>query len=219
MAFRPFQPDENVRIHRGHLPHWRQDGVTYFITARLCDSLPQSKLAQWKRERDRWLRDYQAEDVGGVPEEHRAEYHERFTKPWHDWLDAGFGSCALRYPDVRRVLVDRMTGTGCDLDFWVVMPNHIHALLTPCAGSLAKVMQSWKGGSAFEINQHLGRKGKLWQKEGYDHIVRSEEQFWHYRSYIAGNPIKANLALEEYALGVGGEIWASAAELKAQYWG
>jgi type I restriction enzyme R subunit len=219
MAFRPLQPDEDVRIHRGNLPHWRQGGVTYFITARLCDSLPQSKLAQWKRERDLWLRNHRSRSTEDIPEEHRAEYRDRFTKPWHDWLDAGSGSCTLRNPSVRRLLVNRLIETTCDLDFWVVMPNHFHALLTPGEAGLAGVMQRWKGGSAFEINQFLGREGKLWQKEGYDHIVRSEEQFWHYRSYIANNPTRASLATEEYALGVGSELWNSAAELNAQYWG
>jgi len=42
-----FNPDEPVASLGGNLPHWRQQGVTYFVTFRLADSLPQAKLDQW----------------------------------------------------------------------------------------------------------------------------------------------------------------------------
>jgi REP element-mobilizing transposase RayT len=83
------------------------------------------------------------------------------------------------------------------------MPNHLHALFAPEHQTLGDVLQSWKGGSAFEINRLLGRSGPLWQKEPYDHIVRSEAQFHHYLRYIAENPIKAGLQPHEYAVGLG----------------
>jgi hypothetical protein len=42
MAF--FNPDATIVIRHGKLPHWRQEGVIYFVTFRLADSLPQAKL-------------------------------------------------------------------------------------------------------------------------------------------------------------------------------
>ncbi|MFH1497630.1 MAG: hypothetical protein ABII82_07365, partial [Verrucomicrobiota bacterium] len=45
-----------VRITRHNLPHWDQQGATYFVTFRLGDSLPGTLLAQWKSERDDWLK-------------------------------------------------------------------------------------------------------------------------------------------------------------------
>ena len=47
-----FRPTEEAANLVGNLPHWRQDGVTYFVTFRLADSLPQAKLDEWVRERD-----------------------------------------------------------------------------------------------------------------------------------------------------------------------
>ena len=80
------------------------------------------------------------------------------------------------------------------LDAWVVMPNHFHALVEPCQGTtLGAIVKSWKGGSAREINLLLGRQGTLWQPEPFDHIVRSEAQLEHFRRYIAENPAKARL--------------------------
>lgn len=39
-----FNPEENIEKYRGILPHWRQTGVTYFVTFRQADSLPVGKL-------------------------------------------------------------------------------------------------------------------------------------------------------------------------------
>jgi REP element-mobilizing transposase RayT len=104
---------------------------------------------------------------------------------------------------------------SCELDAWTVMPNHLHALVTPTGKTLGEVVRHWKGGSASAINKHLGRSGTLWQAEPYDHLVRSEAQMHHYRRYIAENPIKAGLREGEYACGLGKVVWASAQVFKA----
>jgi hypothetical protein len=50
-----FDPEARLDIHRGKLPHWRQEGVIYFVTFRLADSLPQAKLDWLRREKELWL--------------------------------------------------------------------------------------------------------------------------------------------------------------------
>ena len=83
------------------------------------------------------------------------------------------------------------------------LPPHskVPSLVTPLAKwTLGGIVQGWKGASARAINLRLGRTGRLWQPEPYDHVVRSEEQLAHYRRYIAENPIKARLREGEYAL-------------------
>ena len=37
------------------LPHWVQPGVSYFFTFRLADSVPQTLLNEWIRQRAAWL--------------------------------------------------------------------------------------------------------------------------------------------------------------------
>ena len=89
------------------------------------------------------------------------------------------------------------------LDAWCIMPNHLHALIAPLGKvTLGEIVRHWKGGSAFEINRLLGRRGSLWMPEFFDHIVRSEAQLEHYRRYIADNPKKAGLT-RGYVCGVG----------------
>ena len=53
--FRAFDPSEPIAHLSGNLPHWRQEGTTYFVTFRTADSLPQEKMKQWLAERKTWL--------------------------------------------------------------------------------------------------------------------------------------------------------------------
>jgi REP element-mobilizing transposase RayT len=210
-----FRPHDELHIHRGNLPHWRQTNVTCFVTTRLADSMPQEKLREWQTKRDAWLAAHGLQkptDIHQLPEDQQHEFHATFTKDWHQWLDSGYGKCQLRRPEVRDILIRRLLAES-SLDAWVIMPNHLHALVAPEDRGLGDVLQSWKGGSAFEINRLLARSGPLWQKEPYDHIVRSEAQFHHYRRYIAENPIKAGLQPHEYAVGLGKQQFKVASAL------
>jgi len=91
------------------------------------------------------------------------------------------------------------------LSAFVVMPNHVHALLLPLV-PLAKVTHWIKGYTAYEASQILGRKrAAFWQHESYDHWVRSEDEYNRIVRYIEFNPVSAGLAgsIEEWA-------WSSA---------
>ena len=73
----------------------------------------------------------------------------------------------------------------------VVMPNHVHLLITPKA-PVPKLMQALKGPTARRANQILKRTGTaFWQEESYDHWVRNEREFGRIRAYIKENPVRA----------------------------
>jgi hypothetical protein len=55
MNFEIFDPQSEVRITCGNLPHWYQPGVTYFITFRTADSIPAGVADLWYRRRNDWL--------------------------------------------------------------------------------------------------------------------------------------------------------------------
>jgi putative transposase len=101
-------------------------------------------------------------------------------------------------------------GTRCELDCYVVMPNHVHAVvrpLQPATDSLEKILRSWKGASSRWINELLGQSGALWQRESFDRIIRDEEHLWRVVQYIGSNPRKAGLAATEFSLWIRPE-WA-----------
>jgi REP element-mobilizing transposase RayT len=200
VPFRGFDPHDEVRMTRRRRPHWRQPGVTYFITFRLADSLPQPLLRQWRHEQGIWLRLH--------PQPWRAdeqrEYEARFTGRIQEWLDAGMGACHMRRPAVRaeveRCLL-RFDGNRYDIDAFVLMPNHVHAVIKLTPGfDLSTVLQGIKGVSANRCNKLLAHKSPFWMNESYDHIVRDAKEMTAFRNYIAGNPERAALTPEEYSL-------------------
>jgi len=223
MSFKPFDPNEVVHNHRLKLPHWRQWGTTYFITSRLADSMPSHVLAEWRKLRDVWPPNHcitSAQQLDQLPKEQRHAYHAEFTARFHEMLDAGHGECPLADPTHAATLISKLTaGHGADyqLDAWVIMPNHFHAVVEPAEGrELGDIVQRWKGGSAREINPARGTTGKLWQHEPFDHIVRSEAQLDHFRRYIAMNPAKAGLRTG-FILGVGAESSLSADDVLERF--
>ena len=139
MAFTPFQPNAETHIQRGKLPHWRQWGVTYFVTARLADSVPAAVAADWRRRRDAWMCAHgirTADELLKLTEAQRHEYHREFTSIFHELLDAGHGECVLAKPACAELLRARLTAghaTAYHLDAWCIMPNHLHALVEPAA--------------------------------------------------------------------------------------
>lgn len=76
---------------------------------------------------------------------------------------------------------------------WVVMPDHLHWLMELRSGSLATLMQSLKGRSAFEINKTYGSGALAWQKGYHDRAVRGEDDLLKMARYVIANPIRAGL--------------------------
>ena len=77
---------------------------------------------------------------------------------------------------------------------WVIMPNHVHALLeTLPAFPLGGIVHSWKSFSAKQANKILGRIGPFWMRDYFDRYVRGEEHLMAAMEYIEQNPVKAGL--------------------------
>ena len=190
LPFAGFDPKAPVGFLRGgNLPHWRQDGVTYFLTWRTTDSMPKERVDAWFAEREEWLKK-NPEPWDAKTEE---EYYRLFPDRWEKWLDECHGECLLARPELRKIVEDTLRhddGVKYRLKDFVVMPNHVHVLVTPLGEhTLSDAVQEWKSVSAHRINKALGRKGEFWQKEYFDHIVRSAEQLAKFRRYIQNNPL------------------------------
>jgi len=184
-----FDPSAPVgRLRGGNLPHWRQDGAMYFVTWRTVDSMPRERVEQWISERETWLKAH-PEPWNAREEE---EYYRLFPDRWEAWLDEGHGECLLARPDIRQVVEDVLQhddGKKYELHDFVVMPNHVHVLVSPLGKhTLSEITQTWKSTSAHRINKLLGHPGTFWRRESFDHIVRSAEQAEKFRRYIQENP-------------------------------
>jgi putative transposase len=77
----------------------------------------------------------------------------------------------------------------------VIMPNHVHLLITVRGDTtIEKAMQFIKGGFSFRLKRETGYAGEVWQR-GYSEVrVNGEADIVRFRDYIARNPIRAGLA-------------------------
>ena len=198
--FRPVDPREPVIQTRRRLPHWEQQGATFFITFRLADAVPQKLLRQWKEELETW-RKFHPEPWDAST---KYEYQKRFHDAREAWLDQGHGECILRRPQIAATIANSLRhfdGDRYALDSFVVMPNHVHVLVRPHESqSLSEILHSWKSFSAKEINKLRERSGAVWQDENYDRMVRDFAELERYRDYIKENPVAAKLGDGEFIL-------------------
>jgi REP element-mobilizing transposase RayT len=187
-ALRYFNSHEEIVKTRNNLPHWQQEGACYFITFRLGDSLPEEILAPWRELRAAWL------DLHPRPwdEATQMEYHKRFSHEIDKGLDEGHGSCLLRVPDNATIVADAFRHFDRDrylLHPWVVMPNHVHLLVSLAAHcTLEKQISSWKRIAARAIHSRNGGSGTFWQKDYFDRLIRDHEHFMKVARYIERNP-------------------------------
>jgi len=82
---------------------------------------------------------------------------------------------------------------------FVLMPDHVHLLITPTE-TLERALQLIKGGFSFRAKRELGFAGEVWETSFYDHRVRDWEEYCAFRRYIHMNPVKRGLvpAPEQY---------------------
>jgi putative transposase len=107
-----------------------------------------------------------------------------------------------------------------ELHAFVLMPEHVHLLLTPAQSiTLERSIQFIKGGYSHALGEGLGRKAEVWQRGFTDHRIRDAEDFDIHRGYIHENPVRSGLvnAASDYRYcsafpGFRLDSWPSAAE-------
>ena len=174
-------------FHTRRLPHYHSLGQPIFVTWRLHGSLPAN-------------RSFPSATTSG----------QAFVAMDSLLDNARTGPLYLRQPDIANMVVEAIHYHERDvrhyqLHSYVVMPNHVHLLMTPLA-DVSKLMQSLKRFTAKEANRILGLTGNsFWQDESYDRLVRDKTEFQRIADYIEMNPVKCGLAVtpEEF-------LWSSA---------
>jgi REP-associated tyrosine transposase len=83
-------------------------------------------------------------------------------------------------------------GSAYFLHEFVVMPDHIHILLTPNT-SLEKAVQFIKGGFSYRAKKDLGSNLEVWQKGFSDHRIRDASDYRIHQVYIQQNLAHKNL--------------------------
>ena len=131
-----------------------------------------------------------------------------------EYFDLGAGSCPfldLRIAGAMAAALRFREGKHYRLLAWCVMPNHVHVVVRLFPGQeLAKVVKAWKNFSAKAANQALGRKGRFWQREYYDRLIRNGDELDRAIRYVVENPAKAGLKNWTWVWSADGDVRATA---------
>ena len=77
---------------------------------------------------------------------------------------------------------------------FVVMPNHVHILLTiDDSISIERAVQLIKGGFSYRLRTELGYQGEVWQRGFSEVRIYTDEHFEKCREYINQNPVSAGI--------------------------
>jgi REP element-mobilizing transposase RayT len=165
-----------MKVYRRRLPHVYETEQPVFLTWRLRGSLPQHRPSRG----------------GPLPS------GQAFATLDSLLDEAQTGARYLCQPAIADLVVEALRYNAnilrhYELHAFVVMPNHVHALVT-AAIPLPKLTKSLKGITAKRANAVLGLTGRpFWQQESYDQVVRNKEEFEKISSYIEEHPVRAGL--------------------------
>ena len=161
---------------RGELPHLYKEGASYFVTFRLLDAVSSERPSMAKGP----LRNREAAEIALLSEP-----------------PLRLGSCVLGHPEVASLVQDTLRffhGQRYNLAAWCIMPNHVHAIFsTLLEHTPADILHSWKSFTSHKVNTMLGRHGPLWERESFDHLIRSIGHFEGFMFYVEQNPVAAGL--------------------------
>jgi len=212
-AVQPRYGEVHIR-NRGRLPHWEKEEGLYFITFHLADSLPHSVLAKIA-ERHQILSTAKQSDANLLPEQKAllaAYCHARIE----EYFDRGAGSCPfldMRIAGAMAAALRFREGQHYRLFAWCVMPNHVHVVVRLFPGQeLARIVKTWKNFSAKAANQVLGRKGRFWQREYYDRLIRNGDELDRAIRYVVENSTKAGLRNWTWVWSADGVVRATAGQ-------
>jgi len=91
---------------------------------------------------------------------------------------------------LERTILDYRSQGKFLLHAFVIMPDHLHALLTPAPDvSLEKAMQFIKGGFSFRLKS----KHDVWMRSFNESQIMSGEKFTSCVRYIEENPVRRGL--------------------------
>ena len=166
----PFVPIRS----RGKLPHLAKPGGTYFVTFCLHNG---------------------SGPVGArrvAPHPTNPEDIARLSEPPRDVCNL-----LLALPRLARIVEEALLffrSQRYDLHAWCVMPDHVHVVVAPFPDhDLGSIIHSWKSYTAHLINLRTHRSGPVWQRESFDHLICSAEDFDRFITYVEDNPVAAGL--------------------------
>ena len=198
-------------FYRRKLPHWQPEGAMYFITFRLANSLPAQVIWDLEEQRERERQATRLRFSGAQLQDFFYKLDKKYFGHFESWLDR----CVEESPrwlaeeKVVQIVADELhalDGERYHLIAYCLISNHGHVVIDTAEHSfkpthigvtapypLTDTLKLLKGRTARYCNQALGRSGKFWHHESYDHVIRDQGEYERIVWYVLNNPVKAGL--------------------------
>ena len=113
-------------------------------------------------------------------------------------LAGGVHALTVLERDQLAPILRKFDGTRYDLFAYVIMNDHVHTLVEPHhAFPLEAIVHTWKSYSTWLL-QRGSRRGRVWEREYFDRIVRSAEDFDEKLRYLLDNPARRWPGIDAY---------------------
>lgn len=174
-------------FHKRNLPHLYYNEGIYFITYRLCGSIHPDQLKK----------------LQGIISSSADKEQKKIFKKYDELLEVSSNNIKhLSNPKISDVCKESImffNKKDIRVICYCIMPNHVHLVfeLINKNKSITDLMKSIKRYSAKKANEILETKGRFWQVESFDRLVRDERELYNIIKYVLLNPVKAGL-VENY---------------------
>jgi putative transposase len=200
--------------YRRKLPHIQPANTIYFVTYRLADSLPRSKIIELQIQKEDFELQLKTIKTQSEREKLRQSFHKTYFKKFDDTLDKIIsGPTWLNNTDIAFLVTNSLKkydGIWYNLNAYCVMPNHVHLVFYIGEDHInefkkmktgtknkyypvTRILESIKKYTARRSNEILNRRGAFWERESYDHIVRNKRSLVRIIRYVLNNPVKAGI--------------------------
>jgi hypothetical protein len=151
--------------YRRNLPHIQPQGAMFFVTLRLYDSIPISKLEFLKESYlNKNTTDISGNDIKQLKEAQQDDYFLAFD----DFLDTNpNGPYYLAIPEIAKLVRDSMTyrdGKDYKLVCYCIMSNHVHMIIYKLTKPLDLIMKELKSFSGKEALQIIRERESEWSR-------------------------------------------------------
>ena len=177
---------------RRNLPHIYLQDAMYSINFRIAGTIPVALFHEYSELKRKLLNEDKKRLLKNLYNDHIDSYLDKSCS-LNDWLNKpairNEVASAIHYYDKKHY----------KLIAFCIMPNHVHLVISTYGFKpvpLGSFLGSIKRHSARKANVLLGRKGKFWQVESYDHILKSKNDLADSIDYVINNPVNAGLVDE-----------------------